>query len=87
MIPASPLSRLVRRVLRRPIAEAATVPGADAYRKHFTAEAHLWLLLWHGLAASPSLRQTHAAAAVDGGDPVGPPRQRHQSQSVHPLLA
>lgn len=65
MIDANALSRRLRRLLAAPIAAAGQVPGADAYRKHFTAESHLWLLVWHGLAASPSLRQTHAAAAVD----------------------
>jgi hypothetical protein len=65
MIPATPLGRRIRRLLAAPIRTAATIPGADAYRKHFPASAHLWLLVWHTLAASPSLRQSHAAASAD----------------------
>lgn len=65
MVPAIPLPRQVRRRLAGPIATATTVPGADRYRKHFTAAAHLWLLVGHGLSASPSLRQTHAMLAAD----------------------
>jgi hypothetical protein len=65
MIPAAPLGRRIRRLLAAPIRTAATIPGADAYRKHFPASAHLWLLVWHTLAASPSLRQSHAAASAD----------------------
>lgn len=65
MIPATPLGRRLRRLLAAPIRAAASVPGADAYRKHFPAQAHLWLLVWHTLSASPSLRQTHAAASAD----------------------
>lgn len=64
MVPV-PLSRRLRRVLATPLAQAAAVPGADRYRKHFTAAAHLRLLVWHALSASPSLRQTHARAAAD----------------------
>jgi hypothetical protein len=65
MIPAAPLDRRTRRLLAAPIHTAASVPGADAYRKHFPASAHLWLLVWHALSASPSLRQTHASASAD----------------------
>lgn len=61
MVAASSLSRLIRRTLAKPIATAAAVPGADRYRKHFSAEAHLWALVYHGLEANPSLRQTHEA--------------------------
>jgi hypothetical protein len=67
MIPAAPLDRRTRRLLAAPIRTAASVPGADAYRKHFPASAHLWLLVWHALSASPSLRQTHAMASADPG--------------------
>lgn len=42
---------------------AAALPGMDRYRKSFPARAHLWMLLWHVLSGSPSLRQTHAALA------------------------
>jgi hypothetical protein len=55
----------LRRLLRKPIAQGAAVPGADAYRKHFPATAHRWFLLWHGLSAAPSLRQSHAIADAD----------------------
>lgn len=93
MIACTPLSRPVRRCLKQPVAHAASVPGADAYRKHFPASAHLWLLLWHGLSASPSLRQTHAAAAADphlwaglGLPPLGISRsQLARSSTSRPL--
>ena len=65
MIPARSLGRRTRRVVATPIQIAAAVPGADAYRKHFPATAHLWLLVWHTLSAASSLRQTHAAASAD----------------------
>jgi hypothetical protein len=62
------LSRRLRRLLTRPVAHAAALPQADRYRKHFPAAAHLWILLQHGLAGSPSLRQTHAQLdGVPGG--------------------
>ena len=54
------LSRRLRRLLTPAVQRAASVPGADRYRKHFPAAAHLWILLSHGVSASPSLRQTHA---------------------------
>ncbi|MBA2469636.1 MAG: IS4 family transposase [Chloroflexia bacterium] len=61
MIPALPdCSRALRRLLTPRIAAAARTSGADRYRKHFPATAHLWLLLLHGLLGSPSLRHTHA---------------------------
>ena len=60
MIAVAPLTRQVHDRLAAPIATAATVADADRYRKHFPAEAHLWTLAWHSLAASPSLRRTHA---------------------------
>lgn len=59
MVLVDPLTRKLRRLLASPIATAAAVANADRYRKHFPADAHLWTLLWHGLAASPSLRRTH----------------------------
>lgn len=57
--------RQVRRRLAAPIARAAQTPDANRYRKHFTTTAHLWMLVSHGLSASPSLRQTHATLAAD----------------------
>lgn len=61
MIPAAlECSRQARRRLAPSSRRAARTPGADRYRKHFPATAHLWILLLHGLSASPSLRQTHA---------------------------
>jgi len=67
------LSRRLRRVLTPAVQQAASVPGADRYRKHFPAEAHLWILLIHGVSASPSLRQTHAQLDLveDGWAQVG----------------
>lgn len=56
--------RHVRRLVTPLIATAARTSGADRYRKCFTATAHLWVLLLHGLWVSPSLRQTHARLAV-----------------------
>jgi hypothetical protein len=49
------------------VAEAARVPGADRYRKHFPATAHLWILLRHVLCGGDSLRQTHADLAGEAG--------------------
>ncbi len=71
MIPARPdlpsCSRRLRRTLAPVIVRAAQTPGADRYRKHFPAAAHLWLLLLHGLSCSPSLRQSYAlVSAVPG---------------------
>lgn len=60
MVPIPALPRRVHAVLADPVATAAAHPDADRYRKHFPAEAHLWITLWHGMQASPSLRQTHA---------------------------
>lgn len=65
MVPVATVPRRVRRLLADPIATAAAVPDADRYRKHFPAAAHLWVLLWHGLSASPSLRQSHCIAMGD----------------------
>ncbi len=61
---SAPGQRHLRRLLAPLIATAAGTPGADRYRKRFTVTAHLWVLLLHGLWASPSLRQTHARLAV-----------------------
>jgi hypothetical protein len=64
------LSRRLRRWLARelpglrPALEAgARAARADRYRKHFDALTHAALLVCHGLAASPSLRQSYAAFA------------------------
>jgi DDE family transposase len=68
MIPAAvPLGRHLSRLLAPCILRAAATPGADRYRKHFPATAHLWLLVLHGLLGFPSLRQAHAALAVAPG--------------------
>jgi hypothetical protein len=61
--PLPGLGRRLRRQLAPHIAAAADTPGADRYRKHFPAEAHLWILLAHVLTGSDSLRQTHADLA------------------------
>jgi hypothetical protein len=45
------------------VLRAAATPGADRYRKHFTAQAHLWVLLLHVLWGSRSLRITAALLA------------------------
>lgn len=74
MVPRSSLlNRRLRRLLTPAVAAAAALPGADRYRKHFTAHAHLWLLLLHALWGSPSLRQTHARLDLvpDGWHQVG----------------
>ncbi|MGH3812201.1 MAG: IS4 family transposase [Pseudonocardiaceae bacterium] len=55
-----PSQRQVRRLVAPLIATAAATPGADRYRKCFTATAHLWVLVFHVLWGSASLRQTHA---------------------------
>lgn len=61
---SAPSQRHLRRLVAPLIATAAVTPGAGRYRKRFTVTAHLWVLLLHGLWASPSLRQTHARLAV-----------------------
>jgi len=68
MIPAPlPSARRLHRILAPCVRRAAVVPGADRYRKHFSATAHLWLVLLHGLRGASSLRQTFAAlTAVPG---------------------
>lgn len=57
--------RRIRRTLDPLVAQAAATPGADRYRKHFPAFAHLWVLLLHVLWGSPSLRITHARLTAD----------------------
>jgi hypothetical protein len=55
------VGRALRRRLHRVVRTVSQVPDADRYRKHFPAEAHAWILLYHVLTGSDSLRQTHAA--------------------------
>ena len=55
------------RDLRPAVAASAAACGAERYRKHFDAYAHTCLLLFHGLAGSPSLRQSYAAFAACPG--------------------
>ena len=64
--PAPAAGRRLRRRLAPIVAHAAATPGADHYRKHFPAWAHLWILLWHGLSGSPSLRRTYDLLVRDG---------------------
>jgi hypothetical protein len=64
--PAPAVGRRLRRRLAPLVRAAAATPGADAYRKHFPAWAHLWILLWHGLSGSPSLRHTYDVLVRDG---------------------
>lgn len=63
--PALACSRDVRHRLTPLIRRAGRVPGADRYRKHFPATAHLWLLVLYGLSGLPSLRQLHAVLLAD----------------------
>jgi putative transposase len=64
--PAPAAGRRLRRRLTPLVRAAAATPGADHYRKHFPAWAHLWILLWHGLSGSPSLRRTYDLLVRDG---------------------
>src|SRR5687768_1887472 len=65
MIPAATrCGRHLRRQVRPLVTHAATTPGADRYRKHFPAAAHLWILLFHVLDGADSLRQTHSQLAA-----------------------
>lgn len=64
--PAVAAGRRLRRRLAPLVAQAAATPGADHYRKHFPAWAHLWILLWHSLSGSPSLRRTYDLLGRDG---------------------
>ena len=66
--PARGCGRRLRRLLTPLVTAAATTPGADRYRKSFPAHAHLWILLRHVLTGGDSLRQTHAALAVDDAE-------------------
>jgi hypothetical protein len=61
---AAPSQRRIRQRLEPLVAQAAATPGADRYRKRFTALAHLWTLLLHVLWTSSSLRVTHARLAA-----------------------
>ena len=71
MIPAPGLGRRLRGVLQPLVTRAAATPGVDRYRKHFGFPAHLWILLWHVLDGSDSLRQTHARLAAQGFAKLG----------------
>lgn len=62
--PIPACSRQLSGILTPAIEHAAESPGADRYRKHFPATAHLWLLVQHGLSAAPSLRQSYATLAA-----------------------
>jgi hypothetical protein len=64
------LNRRLRRVLMHElarlqpaVARSAAACGAERYRKHFDSYAHAGVLLFHGLSASPSLRQSYAGFA------------------------
>lgn len=47
--------------LRLAVSSSAAACRAERYRKHFNAFQHTCLLLFHGLSAHPSLRQSYAA--------------------------
>ena len=64
MIPAPVWAAVCGAWRPRSVARAAATPGADRYRKHFPASAHLWILLFHVLDGAASLRQTHARLAA-----------------------
>jgi hypothetical protein len=64
MIPLPGLGRRLRGLIAPLVDLAATTPGADRYRKHFPARAHLWMLLFHLLEGADSLRQTYARLAT-----------------------
>jgi len=57
--PPTALDRRTRRTITPFIERAAATPGADRYRKAFSATAHLWMLLLHFWWGSDSLRQTY----------------------------
>jgi hypothetical protein len=75
--PASSLAPLNRRLsrwlrhelphLRPQVQQSAAASGADRYRKHFDAFAHLCLLLFHALSCSASLRQSYDQFAACRG--------------------
>jgi len=67
MLPPSALpARRLRKTLLPLISEAVRESRADRYRKHFPAQAHVWMLLMHTMSANQSLRQSHA---LQGADP------------------
>lgn len=80
--PAAGCGHRLRHVLDPLVTAAAAVPGADRYRKHFPARAHLWLLLRHVLLGGDSLRQTHAVVSADPTElaRLGLPRGISRSQ-------
>jgi hypothetical protein len=57
-------NRRVRRCLDPLVTTAAATPGANRYRKHFSALAHIWVLLLHVMWSSASLRCTYASLTV-----------------------
>jgi len=75
MVSPPGLGRRLRGLADPLVTAAATVPGADQYRKTFTARDHLWILLDHVLAGGDSLRQTHTRLEAGGwrdwGSPTG----------------
>lgn len=73
MIAPPGLGRRLRGLADPLVCAAATVPGADQYRKTFTARAHLWILLSHVLSGGDSLRQTHTRLAMGGWAGLGLP--------------
>lgn len=62
--PAVQCGRHLRRLLHPLVLQAGATPGANRYRKHFPATAHLWLLVLHVLAGTASLRQSHGLLAA-----------------------
>ena len=61
MICARRLYRLAQPILSKAVAKHK----ADRYRKHFGAQAHIWMLLLHIMNGSQSLRQSNAEFGVD----------------------
>lgn len=55
------------RRLRPVVAASAAKTKANRYRKHFSAFAHVCLLIFHGLSRGESLRQSYAAFATCRG--------------------
>ncbi len=60
-------ARRVRRTLQPLIVRSVAATDADRYRKHFTAAAHIWMLLLGVLHGCPSLRQIHSRLEADTG--------------------
>lgn len=56
---SAPSMRRIRRALDPHVTAAAATPGADRYRKRFSTQGHLWIVLLHVWSGSPSLRQTY----------------------------